>query len=76
MNTFVQNQAIKIILNQLEISKVDGFDSPWQQSVENRFSDISFHNRSRLIYSGFPLTFICVLQTSEDTRFTYSIKGS
>ena len=46
MITFVQNQAIKIILNQLEISKFDGFDSPWQQSVENRFSDISFHNRS------------------------------
>ena len=76
MNTFVQNQAIRIILNQLEISKFDGFDSPWQQSVENRFSDISFHNRSRYIDLGFPLTFICVLQTSEDTRFTYSIKGS
>ena len=47
MNTFVQNQAIRSILYQLETSKFGGFDSPWQQSVENRFSDISFHNRSR-----------------------------
>ena len=51
MNTFVQNQAIRIILNQLEISKFDGFDSPWQQSVENRFSDISFHNGTRLSFN-------------------------
>jgi len=51
MNHFVQNQAIIIILNQLQISKFDGFDSPWQQSVENRFSDISFHNRSRLSFN-------------------------
>ena len=46
MNHFVKYQEITVILNQLEISKFDGFDSPWQQSVENRFSDISFHNRS------------------------------
>jgi len=76
MNTFVQNQAIKIILNQLEISKFDGFDSPWQQSVENGFLIYLFTTDLRYIDLGFPLTFICVLQTSEDTRFTYSIKGS
>ena len=65
MNTFVENQAIRIILNQLEISKFDGFDSPWQQqSVENRFSDISFHNRSS-VYIRSRLSFNLHLCTSD-----------
>ena len=65
MNHLVKDQTNIVILNQLQISKFDGFDSPWQQSVENRFTDISFHDRSRLSFNLHLYTYFRLQRTRD-----------